>query len=61
MDILKVYFKFALPIAALIVLNEELFTDKSYLNKLLKDAVLGIGENAETFLQVRGGNKQLNG
>jgi hypothetical protein len=61
MEILKSYLKVALPIAAILVINEELFSDKAYLNGLLKEAVLGIGENAEVYLQVRGGTKQLNG
>lgn len=61
MEILKSYLKVALPVAAILVLNEELFSDKAYINGLLKEAVLGIGENAEVYLQVRGGTKQLNG
>jgi hypothetical protein len=49
-NILRRYYKFALPISVAILLWEELLTPNATLNKYLKQYILGPGESAEVFL-----------
>lgn len=58
---LKVYYKIVLPIAILIIGQDELFSDRGYLNRTLKSILLGPGESAEIFLAAMGGGKKQGG
>jgi len=60
-DIIKGYYKVAVPIAALIILREELFSKDAFLNHYLKRTILGPGQSAELYLSLFGGDKQDHG
>lgn len=50
MTYMRTYFKFVVPLCALIALSEELLNESSFLNRQVKDTVLEAGESAEIFL-----------
>lgn len=60
-NIVKGYYKIAIPIAALVILQEELFSKNAYLNSLLRKTILGPGETADLYLSVFGGGKRESG
>jgi hypothetical protein len=61
LELIKGYYKVAVPIAALIILKEELFSKDAFLNHYLKRTILGPGQSAELYLSLFGGGKQEQG
>lgn len=55
LQMVKYYFRYAIPISAIILLWEEIFSPSSYINQKMREFILGEGENAELLLQIVGG------
>ena len=54
-DFLRGYYKYALPLAFIVALSEEITREDSQLNKLARSWFLDIGESAEMFMITAGG------
>ena len=55
------YYKFALPVALLICLQEELFSENASLNAYLRTTIFTQGETAEEYLARHGGIRKESG
>jgi hypothetical protein len=55
------YYKFALPVALLICLQEELFSENASLNAYLRSTIFTQGETAEDYLARHGGSRKESG
>ena len=55
------YYKFAIPVALLIILQEELFSENASLNATLRKMVFTQGETAEEYLARHGGIRKDQG